>query len=149
MKALITYFCNWKLCNLNNLEAAKVCLCVKTFTFLSKCTMLNHTNHSHFELKSSITKDLNQRACMHANPLDISGSLPDMTPIPSLRYRLLYVRAKIIFWAAILDKIKWNSKPAYPAKSRMKLCEGKKTAIFHPWFGGEGVLGFHLFCPTF
>ena len=30
--------------------------------------MLNHTNHSHFELKSSITKTLNQRACMHANP---------------------------------------------------------------------------------
>ena len=92
-----------------------------------------------FHNKKSQPKGMH--ACM-PTLLDISGSLPDMTPIPSLRYRLLYVRAKIIFWAAILDKIKWNSKPAYPAKSRMKLCEGKKTAIFHPWFGGEGVLGF-------
>ena len=136
----ITYFCNWKLCNLNNLEAAKVCLCVKTYTFLAKCTMLNHTNHTHFELKSSITKNLNQRACM-PTLLDISGSLPDMTPIPSLRYRFLYVQDKIIFWAAI----KWNSKPAYPAKSRMKLHEGQKSTIFHPWFGGEGGPRFSIY----
>ena len=54
---------------------------------------------------------------------------------------------------AILDRIKWNSKPPSPppppCKSRMKQHKSQNAPISHPWLGGgrEGVQIFHLFCP--
>ena len=51
------------------------------------------------------------------------------------------------FEATILGKIKWNSKPPSPPKSRMRPREGQKRAIFPSliWVGrggGGGGLGF-------
>ena len=49
---------------------------------------------------------------------------------------------------AILDKIKWNSKPPSPPNQGRSRAKGKNAPFFHLWFGLEGgVKVFHLFCP--
>ena len=48
---------------------------------------------------------------------------------------------------AILDKIKWNSKPHPPPPPRQgwRRAKGKNAPFSHPWFGGgRGGLGFPL-----
>ena len=45
---------------------------------------------------------------------------------------------------AILDKIKWNSKP-HPPKARMKAREGQKRAIFPFLIWGEGGSRFSIY----
>ena len=45
---------------------------------------------------------------------------------------------------AILDKIKWNSKP-HPPKARMKAREGQKRAIFPSLIWGEGGSRFSIY----
>ena len=47
--------------------------------------------------------------------------------------------------APILDKIKWNSKPPSPPKSRMKAREGQKRAIFPSLIWGEGGSRFSIY----
>ena len=45
----------------------------------------------------------------------------------------------------ILDKIKWNSKPPSPPKSRMKPREGQKRAIFPSLIWGGGGSRFSIY----
>ena len=44
--------------------------------------------------------------------------------------------------STILNKIKWNSKPPTPQIKDEAARKAKTRHFFHPWFGGEGGLGF-------
>ena len=48
---------------------------------------------------------------------------------------------------AILDKIKWNSKPHPPPPPRQgwRRAKGKNAPFSHPWFGGEGGSRFSIY----
>ena len=48
---------------------------------------------------------------------------------------------------AILDKIKWNSRPHPPPPPRQgwRRAKGKNAPFSHPWFGGEGGSRFSIY----
>ena len=52
----------------------------------------------------------------------------------------------ILSKVAILDKIKWNSKPLSPPNQGWSHAKGKNVPFSHPWFGGGGGggLGFQF-----
>ena len=50
---------------------------------------------------------------------------------------------------AILDKIKWNSKPLSPPNQGWSHTKGKNAPFSHPWFGGGGGGGGSRFSVYF
>ena len=46
---------------------------------------------------------------------------------------------------AIVDKIKWNSKPPSPPRQGWRRAKGKNAPFSHPWFGGKGGSRFSIY----
>ena len=101
---------------------------------------LSNWQYEHRDHKQATKRNLTPRICIYFKT-STWKSLVNPWRALSTHVKTGRTEAKT-FRATILDKMKWNSKPPSPPNQGWRRAKSKNAPFSHPWFEGEGGLGF-------